>query len=344
LRAKSGLLFTAFYLKECRVALKRHYADSFELNAPLSVAVSLTRSGLPPIIPRKIRQKILRRDDAAHTLVQIYNSWFGLGPLIRLAPKVSKNTFSSITTPSHGWDAWYKDLGVESQSPKVEPEPVTPPPVKKTVWKPDLYAEPMSERTYQILKSWGALCVRVNLDWLSPFFPPTMWVGLRGRSIILTFRDIPSSPGGFVIVQLFALSIGFLWYIESILGFSGLDLDYTREVVSPWWTTLPFVVFGVQSEKALASADSNSSLRSGMYVLVVPLCSCADYCVLVTLPPPGIFWLEAEGDSQVNVLLCSYSISFDSTDLDLISSVNRIVTAIYYCHYDSDSCHVVWVR
>lgn len=59
--------------------------------------VSLTRSGIPRIIPAYHRHVIRRRDDRADKLVQLYFS--GLSRLIKLAKPVSKVTFESIVTP-----------------------------------------------------------------------------------------------------------------------------------------------------------------------------------------------------------------------------------------------------
>lgn len=65
----------------------------------MSVQVSLTRSGLPRIIPRKLRFVISKQDDRADRLVRLYISWFDLSRLIRLAPKVRKSLFEGISAP-----------------------------------------------------------------------------------------------------------------------------------------------------------------------------------------------------------------------------------------------------
>lgn len=100
LRKGSGLLFTALYLKQCGVALQRFYAGSPIQHESMPVAVSLTRSGLPRIIPKRHRQAIARRDDRADKLVRLYLSWFGLSRIVVLAKRISKSTFQSITTPT----------------------------------------------------------------------------------------------------------------------------------------------------------------------------------------------------------------------------------------------------
>lgn len=78
LRRQSGLLFTALYCKQCAVSLQRYYAGSFSKRDSLSPPVSLTRCGLPRIIPAPIRKAIRARDDRADILVRLYLSWFGL--------------------------------------------------------------------------------------------------------------------------------------------------------------------------------------------------------------------------------------------------------------------------
>lgn len=56
------------------------------------MAVSLTRSGLPRIIPRHC---ISRRDDRADYLVRLYLSWFGLSRIVELAKPVSRERFKN---------------------------------------------------------------------------------------------------------------------------------------------------------------------------------------------------------------------------------------------------------
>lgn len=57
---------------------------------------SLTRRGIPRIIPSFHRKRIAARDP---TYIQMYMSLFSVSKLIPLAPRVSKKTFESITTP-----------------------------------------------------------------------------------------------------------------------------------------------------------------------------------------------------------------------------------------------------
>lgn len=96
---RSGPLFTALYLKQCASSLQMAYGSSKVKPSLLPVPVSLTRGGLPRIIPAFHRHKIRRRDDYSDRLVQLYLSFFSLSKLIELAPKINRSTFSSIVTP-----------------------------------------------------------------------------------------------------------------------------------------------------------------------------------------------------------------------------------------------------
>lgn len=73
---KSGLLFTALYLKQCGVCLQRYYANSYSRHDQLSVPVSFTRTGLPRIIPPLLRRVRRGRDSRADKWVRILLSWF----------------------------------------------------------------------------------------------------------------------------------------------------------------------------------------------------------------------------------------------------------------------------
>jgi len=97
LKRKYGLLFVALYLKQYSVCLQRYYAGSYSRGDSISVPVSLTRCGIPQIIPAALRKCIRARNDRGDTIVKIYLSWFSLAKLVELAPKVSKGTFQSIT-------------------------------------------------------------------------------------------------------------------------------------------------------------------------------------------------------------------------------------------------------
>ena len=66
----------------------------------LSVPVSLTRTGLPRIIPAHHRRAIRKSDSKADMLVKLYLSLFSLSRVILLAKKVSKATFANIVQPA----------------------------------------------------------------------------------------------------------------------------------------------------------------------------------------------------------------------------------------------------
>ena len=96
LRRKSGLLFTALYLKQCSSALMKAYAnDPIVGTSPFPV--SLTRSGYPRIIPAFHRRIIYRKDERSDKVVQLYLTWFSVAKVIVLAKPITKETFRSIT-------------------------------------------------------------------------------------------------------------------------------------------------------------------------------------------------------------------------------------------------------
>jgi len=108
IQKRSGLLFLALYLKQCGVCLQRYYALSHDKHQTLSVSVSLTRSGIPRIIPSVLRKHIRDRSERGDYIVKLYLSWFGLSKVIELAPRISKKTFSSITSVPQDYEG-YKD-------------------------------------------------------------------------------------------------------------------------------------------------------------------------------------------------------------------------------------------
>lgn len=62
----------------------------------MTPSVSLTRRGIPRIIPSFHRKRIAARDPV---IIQLYMSLFSVSKLIPLAPRVTKKTFESIVTP-----------------------------------------------------------------------------------------------------------------------------------------------------------------------------------------------------------------------------------------------------
>lgn len=76
-----------------------------------ALQVSLTRSGLPRIIPPHHRAMIRRRDEKSDLLVKWYLSIFSLSKVITLAKKVDKSTFASIVTPVTDMDSVLELVG-----------------------------------------------------------------------------------------------------------------------------------------------------------------------------------------------------------------------------------------
>ena len=96
----SGWLHVALYLKQCAVCLMHYYLhNNPALLCDLSVPVSLTRKGIPRIIPAYHRKVISRRDTRADQLVKIFLSVFTLAKVIKLSKRVTQETFTSIGTP-----------------------------------------------------------------------------------------------------------------------------------------------------------------------------------------------------------------------------------------------------
>lgn len=101
LARKSGFLFTALYLKQCGSCLQTAYGGVHTPPSQLPVFVALNRKGFPTIIPSFHRRKIIKRDDEADRLVQLYLSFFTINKIIKLAKKVSyENTLKSIVEPT----------------------------------------------------------------------------------------------------------------------------------------------------------------------------------------------------------------------------------------------------
>lgn len=150
LNKKSGLLFTAMYCKQCAVVLQRYYSGCWTRSDSLSVSISLTRTGLPRIIPTHIRKLIRNRDERADTWVRIYLSWFGISRLIALAPKVSKATFKSIVSPTSDMDSLKEVLSemihfYNILQPKYLPDLPKTPLMKGMSWEPTWKSTPLPD-------------------------------------------------------------------------------------------------------------------------------------------------------------------------------------------------------
>lgn len=149
LQRRSGYLFTALYLKQCGVCLQRYYAGSVT-GTSLSTPVSLTRSGIPRVIPSVLRKVLSRRDSHADRLVQLYLSWFGLAKLIAVAPRVRKSTFSSIVTPNPDIGSVMEVLGdiktsFSTLQPLYLPNLPSIPLTKGMSWEPTLKSVPIQD-------------------------------------------------------------------------------------------------------------------------------------------------------------------------------------------------------
>lgn len=151
LKRKSGLLYTALYLKQCAVSLQRYYAGNYRKGDGLSVRIGLTRLGIPTIIPAVLRKHIRARSDRGDRLVRLYLSWFGVSKLIKVAPKVTKGTFSTISTPHRDIGSVKEVLGEIKDSfrelqPTYLPDLPFIPLTKGMTWEPTWKATPLVDR------------------------------------------------------------------------------------------------------------------------------------------------------------------------------------------------------
>ncbi|KAG5576448.1 hypothetical protein H5410_056582, partial [Solanum commersonii] len=84
--------------KECTVSLQRYYARCYSKNDTMSIPVSLTRYGIPKIIPTVLKKHVRAKPDHGDYLIAV-------------VPKVKKATFQSITTPHSDIDSVREVLG-----------------------------------------------------------------------------------------------------------------------------------------------------------------------------------------------------------------------------------------
>ncbi|KAK9082548.1 hypothetical protein Syun_031852 [Stephania yunnanensis] len=89
---QSGILLTSLYLKQCSTSLMLWRGSVRPLPRDLSVPVSLTRSGLPRIIPAFHRREIRSRSPKGDTLIRFYLSAFTIIKLMLVAKAVSRKT------------------------------------------------------------------------------------------------------------------------------------------------------------------------------------------------------------------------------------------------------------
>lgn len=96
-----GCLSASLYLKQCSTSLMRYYAGSSKeaLHSMSGAMVSLSRAGIPTIIPVHHRSLIMARGERGDQLVHLYLSLFSVCRIIKLAKPVSAATFKSMTDP-----------------------------------------------------------------------------------------------------------------------------------------------------------------------------------------------------------------------------------------------------
>nr|UJQ92483.1 MAG: putative RNA-dependent RNA polymerase [Mitoviridae sp.] len=96
---KSGPLAAALQLKQAGSCLMMYYGGNPSLHGTLPIPISLTRSGIPTIIPSYHRRIIRMRNDRSDLLVKCYLSFFSLSRIVLLAKKISNKLYKSITSP-----------------------------------------------------------------------------------------------------------------------------------------------------------------------------------------------------------------------------------------------------
>lgn len=242
---RSGLCFTALYLKQCSVSLQRYYAGSYDPKAKLSVPVSLTRCGIPRLIPPVLRSHLRRRDSHGDMLVRLYLSWFGLAKMICVAPKITKATWSSLVTPHPDIDSVKEILGEIKTSFRVLQPLYLPylrdiPLVKGMSWDPTWKSTPILDSFLR--KEYGYSvdgtvddCCRRNSRFQNIF------VNLKHEiaAFIYKVNKIHSFIDGF-------FSPGILWYPRVLYPldytqntwFANWDLTYFEKHVGPYFASL----------------------------------------------------------------------------------------------------------
>nr|WJJ80270.1 RNA-dependent RNA polymerase [Cannabis sativa mitovirus 1] len=150
----SGLLFTALYLKQCSVSLQRYYSQCEELEGDsMSVYVSLSRSGIPRIIPKHHRNQIRLRNARSDYLVRVYLSWFSVAKIVKLAKPVKASLFQSIVQEPKDIDSVRGVLGRIKQNFPILQRSYLPwltkVPLKKGIkWVPTWKSTPNDDRQF----------------------------------------------------------------------------------------------------------------------------------------------------------------------------------------------------
>lgn len=242
---KSGSCFTALYLKQCTVSLQRYYANTFDPKVKLTVFVSLTRCGIPRVIPAVLRSHIRRRDCHGDMLVKLYLSWFGLANAMLVAPKVTRSTFASIVTPHPDIERVREVLeeiktSFRDLQPLYLPHLRAIPLVKGITWEPTWKSTPIldsflrTEFNYSVSKDVDECCKRY-----SKFH--NIFVNLKHEiaAFIYKVNKVHSFVDGF-------FSPGIMWYPRVLYPmdyrmntrFANWDLDYFERCVGPYYASL----------------------------------------------------------------------------------------------------------
>jgi len=154
---RSGLLFTALYLKQCSASLQTAYGGIKRPHELLPVPVSLNRSGYPRIIPAFHRRIIMQKNDRSDELVKLYLSFFSLYRIIKRAKKISyTSTFKSIVEPTDleaasEWCSEFRDellALVRRYIPFVSEIPLH----QGISWEPTWKSLPTHRRVNQLMK------------------------------------------------------------------------------------------------------------------------------------------------------------------------------------------------
>jgi len=272
----------------------------------MSVQVSLTRTGLPRIIPPILRHRIRRRDKHADLLVRIYLSWFGLGKLIKLAPKVKKATFESITQPSKNIES-IKGVLSEIKESFRELQPMYLPFIrdiplhKGMTWQPTWKSTPLTDK---FVMSYGFKNPTSLSDdaWsrLSRFGNCFSNLKHEIAAFIWNVNQIHSLPDG-------VFSPGILFYKRTMFAldrmnttFAMWDLEYFEKWVGPYFSALLSAYKGIPIATGrlccvIEGDGKRRILAIGNYVKQRLLRPIHDWAmkILSKLPSDGTFDQEA---------------------------------------------------
>lgn len=341
LKRKSGHLYTALYLKQCGVCLQRYYAGCASKGSPLSVPVSLSRSGIPRVIPSVLRKVISRRDSHADTLVRLYLSWFGLAKLIAVAPRVRRSTFSSIVTQIlilvQSWRCWeILKTSFATLQPLYLPNLSSIPLTKGMVWEPTWKSVPIQDSL--LLRLGFKVDEKIDAARNRYVRFQNLFVNLKHEiaAFIYNINKIHSIPDGF-------FSPGILWYPRVLYPLDRkytsesaiIDLDFFERCVGPQFATVSGAYQGFpMASGRLAQVIEGSGKRRIFAIcnyikqrLLYPVHSWA-MSVLSSIPMDGTF-------NQVAPLLHLRSKRKDIvSSFDLKSATDRFPLSVIYTTFE----------